>query len=98
MTPRALTNVAASVRQRLLNRARNEGRASIRHTFVRRGTPVPTTLPEGLTASFAEEADKLAQWKGFVRKSKLDAPPLADVVAVAAELAKGGFAVAREEE
>ena len=71
---------------------------AIRHTFVRRGTPVPTTLPEGLTASFAEEADKLAQWKGFVRKSKLDAPPLAEVVAVAAELAKGGFAVAREKE
>ena len=71
---------------------------AIRHTFARRGTPVPSEQPEGLTAAFAKDPTKQAQWWGFVRKSKLDAPPLAEVVAVAAELAKGGFAVAGEEE
>jgi hypothetical protein len=69
---------------------------AIRHTFERRGTPLPDGLPEGLTAAFAEDATKLAQWAGFVRKSRLEAPSLAEVVEVAAGLAEGGFEVARQ--
>ena len=70
---------------------------AIRHTFARRGTAVPSELPEGLTAAFAKDSTKQAQWRGFVRKSRLDAPLLAEVVAVAAGLAAGGLARTRDE-
>jgi hypothetical protein len=68
---------------------------AIRHAFERRGTPLPVGLPEGLTAAFAEDPMKRAQWAGFVRKSGLEGPSLAEVVAVAAGLAERGFEVAR---
>ena len=68
---------------------------AIWHTFARRDTPLPVGLPEGLTAAFATDPTKQAQWAGFVRKSRLHAPSLAEVVDVAAGLAEGGFAVAR---
>lgn len=44
--------------------------AAIRHTFHRRGTPLPDGMPEGLTTSFAADPTKQAQWAGFVRKSR----------------------------
>lgn len=69
---------------------------ALRHTFERRGTALPEELPEGLTAAFAEDASKQAQWAGFVRKSRLEAPSLAEVVEVAAGMAVGGFEVARQ--
>ena len=68
---------------------------ALRHTFARRGTALPEELPEGLTASFAEDTTKQAQWAGFVRKSRLEAPSLADVVEAAAELGRAGFLAAR---
>ena len=68
---------------------------AIRHTFARRGTDVPVGLPEGLTAAFAEDAGKRAQWAGFVRKSRLEAPSLVEVVEVVAGLAATGFVGAR---
>ncbi|MCB9779182.1 MAG: nucleotidyl transferase AbiEii/AbiGii toxin family protein [Alphaproteobacteria bacterium] len=68
---------------------------AVRHTFERRETPLPEGLPEGLTAAFAEDPTKRAQWAGFVRKSRLEAPSLAEVVEVAAGLAEGGFEEAR---
>jgi predicted nucleotidyltransferase component of viral defense system len=68
---------------------------AIRHTFARRGTPLPSSLPEGLGASFAADKTKQSQWAGFVRKSKLAAPDLASVVRVAAELAAPAFDRAR---
>ena len=68
---------------------------AIRHTFARRGTPVPQELPEGLTAMFADDAAKQTQWRAFVRKSKLVAPSLSEVVAVAATLAEPAFDAAR---
>ncbi len=70
---------------------------AIRHTFARRGTPLPAGLPEGLTAAFAEDPTKQAQWVGFVRKSRLKAPSCREVVEAAAALAEGGFEVARRE-
>ncbi len=69
--------------------------AAIRHTFARRGTPLPSELPVGLTEAFATDPAKLAQWAAFVRKSKLEAPPLADVVDQAAVLAVSALEVAR---
>lgn len=68
---------------------------AIRHTFQRRGTCLPGELPEGLTAAFADDPSKQAQWGGFARKSRLQAPGLAEVVAVAAALAEAAFEVAR---
>lgn len=69
--------------------------AAIRHTFARRGTPIPTELPVGLTTAFVTEPMKQAQWKGFVRKSRLDTPALQEAVEAAAELAAEGFLAAR---
>ncbi len=68
---------------------------ALRHTFDRRGTPVPIDLPEGLTAAFATDASKRAQWSGFVRKSGLTPPSLDEVVTAAAELAAPAFKHAR---
>ena len=69
---------------------------AIRHTFSRRGTALPEWLPEGLTAAFSDDSSKQAQWAGFVRKSRLQAPSLAEVVEVAAGLANEAFDSARE--
>lgn len=44
-------------------------------TFARRGTAIPNTPPIGLTAHFASERDKLAQWSAFVRRLRLQDPP-----------------------
>lgn len=68
---------------------------AIRHTFARRKTTVPSGLPEGLTPAFAEDPAKRAQWAGFLRKSRLEAPSLAKVVVAAAGLAEPGFEAAR---
>ena len=68
---------------------------AIRHTFARREQPLPTDLPEGLSPAFADSAEKRAQWAGFLRKSRLTAPPLDEVVRVAAELARPAFEIAR---
>ena len=66
-------------------------RVAVEHTFARRGTPVPQSLPEGLTQVFADDPAKQAQWAAFVRKSGLAAPPLAEVVEAAARLATPAF-------
>ena len=50
-------------------------------TFARRGTALPNEIPLGLSDEFAEDASKLAQWKAFLGKNRLDAPELAQVVA-----------------
>jgi predicted nucleotidyltransferase component of viral defense system len=68
---------------------------AIRHTFARRETVVPESLPEGLTEAFASDAAKQAQWAGFVRKTGLAAPSLDEVVEAVASLAGAGFAAAR---
>ena len=48
-------------------------------TFERRQTPVPADVPTGLSGAFAQDATKRAQWKAFLGKNRLEAPPL-DVV------------------
>ncbi|HUT31897.1 MAG TPA: nucleotidyl transferase AbiEii/AbiGii toxin family protein [Planctomycetota bacterium] len=45
---------------------------SIRSTFERRRTPVPRTPPIALTAQFAGEPGKAAQWSGFIRRSGIE--------------------------
>jgi predicted nucleotidyltransferase component of viral defense system len=55
---------------------------AIEATFDRRRTPLPPGVPIGLSAAFAEDAGKRAQWRAFMRR--LDAGdsgmPLDDVV------------------
>ncbi|MCK6474523.1 MAG: nucleotidyl transferase AbiEii/AbiGii toxin family protein [Planctomycetes bacterium] len=54
-------------------------------TFKRRSTTLPDSIPLGLSKEFGRDATKQAQWKGFARKSGLDAAglQLADALAVA---------------
>ncbi len=53
--------------------------AAIEATFARRNTPVPIDLPNdmppALTARFAEDADKQAQWAGFLRRTEFAIEP-----------------------
>jgi hypothetical protein len=54
---------------------------AIHATCTRRGTALPEGWPTGLADEFAADAAKLAQWQAFLRKNRLDAPALADVIA-----------------
>ena len=49
--------------------------AAVQATFERRKTPIPAETPLGLTPEFAEDVDKVRQWKAFVEKSET-APPI----------------------
>jgi len=49
-------------------------------TFRRRRTPLPAELPVGLTREFATDSRKQAQWMAFLKKNRLDSPPLEDVI------------------
>jgi len=54
---------------------------AIAATFARRATTVPSGVPIGLSDEFAADPGKQSQWNGFLRKSRLVAPSLAEVVA-----------------
>jgi len=60
------------------------GRA-LKATFGRRHIPLPVEPPVALTAAFADDATKRAQWRAFVRRSRLEAsaPTLAEAVTLA---------------
>jgi len=49
---------------------------AIKATFVRRGTPIPTAAPTALTSEFSTDRDRVAYWKGFLRRSGLEAATL----------------------
>ena len=53
---------------------------AIRTTFERRGTALPEILPVALTKEFADDPDKLAQWNAFLRKNRLEAASLTEVI------------------
>jgi hypothetical protein len=57
---------------------------AVRRTFENRNTPL-TAAPFALTPAFAAAAGKEAQWKGFVRKAKLNDAP-AELAAVVTEI------------
>lgn len=44
---------------------------AIRATFERRGTPLPTEIPLGLSNAFAEDSGKARQWSAFVGREPL---------------------------
>ena len=52
---------------------------AITATFARRGTPLPQSLPMGLSDVFAKDPSKEKQWAAFLSKNKLHAPPLTAV-------------------
>ncbi|HRK38621.1 MAG TPA: nucleotidyl transferase AbiEii/AbiGii toxin family protein [Burkholderiaceae bacterium] len=49
-------------------------------TFTRRGTPLPTELPIGLSDEFASDASRQALWAAFLRKNALAVMSLGDMV------------------
>jgi len=55
---------------------------AIMRTFKRRGTAIPGELPIGLSGEFAENAQKILQWRAFLQKNGIKAPTLAEVVEV----------------
>ena len=55
-------------------------REAIAATFARRGTPLPQSLPLGLSDAFVQDSAKARQWKAFLSKNKLQAPPLDELV------------------
>lgn len=54
---------------------------AIRVTFQRRGTALPDGVPFGLSEAFSSDTQKQVQWAAFLRRNRLSAPDLADVVA-----------------
>lgn len=53
---------------------------AIAATFARRGTEIPTGLPDALSPAFAADEQKQRQWRVFVEDVALDPGPLADVL------------------
>jgi predicted nucleotidyltransferase component of viral defense system len=74
---------------------------SIKATFERRGTTLPTDHPSALRPTFYENAEKIAQWNGFLRKGHIvvEGRSLAEVVGVLrAFLMPPASAAARDED
>ncbi len=59
-------------------------RQSVQATFDRRKTALTGQAPFGLTDAFAQDAQKQTQWQAFLRKNRLEALALGDVIAALA--------------
>jgi predicted nucleotidyltransferase component of viral defense system len=68
---------------------------AIAATFTRRQTALPPGLPIGLSEAFANDVTKQMQWKAFLGKNRLQAPPLATVVAELATFSQTALERAR---
>jgi predicted nucleotidyltransferase component of viral defense system len=68
---------------------------AIAATFERRGTRLPPHIPLGLRDEFAQDAAKLAQWKAFLGKNRLDATALSEVVGKIRDVVAEALALAR---
>jgi hypothetical protein len=55
-------------------------RKAIQNTFERRQTPLPEDAPIALTPVFATDPNKVIQWNAFLRKSKLPAQDMEEVI------------------
>ncbi|WGT63668.1 nucleotidyl transferase AbiEii/AbiGii toxin family protein [Variovorax paradoxus] len=58
-----------------------ELRRAVKATFERRKLAFPATIPSGLSDAFVQDAAKQSQWTAFLKKNRLDALDLAEVVA-----------------
>ena len=59
-------------------------RRAVQATFDRRKSALTGQAPFGLTDAFAQDAQKRMQWQGFLKKNRLEAPSLSDVIAALA--------------
>ena len=59
-----------------------ELRRAVEATFDRRKLAMPGTLPSGLSDAFVQDAAKQRQWAAFLKKNRLEALDLAQVVAL----------------
>lgn len=57
-----------------------ELRRAVEATFARRQLAVPNTIPSGLSDAFVQDAVKRAQWAAFLKKNRLEALDLVEVV------------------
>lgn len=57
-------------------------RLAVENTFARRGTALPTKPPIAYTTVFTEDAQKRHQWNAFLRKNKLQAPELPEIIQI----------------
>lgn len=55
-------------------------RRAVDATFARRSTPLPTSVPEGLSDAFAADGGKQAQWQAFARNLATPGPALGALV------------------
>jgi predicted nucleotidyltransferase component of viral defense system len=55
-------------------------RLAIAATFARRGRPLPSQVPVGLSDAFAADQQKQRQWQAFLKKNQLEQTELAVVV------------------
>ncbi|MGH7621811.1 MAG: nucleotidyl transferase AbiEii/AbiGii toxin family protein [Gemmatimonadaceae bacterium] len=53
---------------------------AIASTFRRRHTDVPDKVPAGLSDAFSSDAERQAQWRAFLDKSRLHGPSLPELV------------------
>ena len=75
-----------------------EVRRAISATFGRRQMPIPADVPVGLSDTFAADAGKQTQWRAFVKKNRLEALNLEEVVPwVRGRLRRIGFAMPADE-
>ena len=58
---------------------------AIEATFTRRQTAMPAAQPIGLSDAFAEDATKQVQWRAFLKKNRLQAMDLGDVISYVRE-------------
>lgn len=59
-----------------------ELRSAVAATFHRRQLALPNAIPSGLSDAFAQDAAKQKQWAAFLKKNRLQALDLAEVVGV----------------
>jgi hypothetical protein len=71
--------------------------AAFRATFARRRLAIPAERPAALTTRFSEAPDKVAQWKGFLKRSRVrvEVPALPGVVEAVARFALEPLEAAR---
>lgn len=70
---------------------------AIAATFARRGTPVPGTLPTGLSEAFANDPTKRSQWQAFINRNGLSALAFEQVVAEVGAFVEAPFSFARQQ-
>lgn len=58
---------------------------AIRTTFAQRRTPIPDTIPVGLTTEFAQSREKNVQWAAFLKKNSLTAEDFQRVIGALAQ-------------